>query len=208
MRPGRSIADDFEELVNARFSKLMSPTLWGTVTTMNPVTVTLSGATTPVTPRLFANDVQTEVGDVVGLVRIGTQWAMTEVLTTTPPDVWHYIGEPGEPPFLNGWQNLSATLGVPLASAAFRRVGPLIEVGGYASGASASSAVMWEMPPEYVPATISQYFAVRSLDLALPTGQMLGCLPDGNFACLLPQSTPVLAVLLSGRYQLHPPESL
>lgn len=62
------------------------------------------------------------------------------------PEEWHYIGETGEPAFLNSWDNA----GFGLTSMAFRREGGRIGIAGVVTGGAAGS-VITTLPLAYRP---------------------------------------------------------
>jgi hypothetical protein len=69
-----------------------------------------------------------------------------------PAEAWHLVGAPGEPPFLNGWQDFEpASLLEPVAF--FKDHEGIVHLKGRATRASPAGGLIFALPPGFRPAT-------------------------------------------------------
>jgi hypothetical protein len=68
----------------------------------------------------------------------------------TAPEPVHHVGAAGEPPFENGWQNVSGSIYEPVGF--YKDAGGVVHLTGIANGGMPSSRV-FHLPPGYRPAT-------------------------------------------------------
>jgi hypothetical protein len=68
-----------------------------------------------------------------------------------PPEAWHLVGAPGEPPFQNGWQDFEpASLLEPVAF--FKDHEGIVHLKGRATRAVSASGLIFALPPGFRPA--------------------------------------------------------
>lgn len=134
---------------------------------------------------------------------------------------WHYVGDPGEPAFENGWTNLGPHVGTTLPRLAFRRRGSRVDLAGYLYGPDATGAIVFtHLDPTYVPVgkqanlpfSMSPDFATLTAAMLQVWGTESGPVPaPGVVAVVIPGVATgfagpwPLGLVLDGSYALHPP---
>lgn len=122
---------------------------WGTIVATDPVAVYLDGDNAQLAAEPDSLVPVLGFGDRVWCQLFGRKVLITGKGYPDPSSggSWHYVGEPGEPPFENGWSNLDNR-----NSARFiKDSAGVVHLEGTVAPGKASNFAIFTLPPDYRP---------------------------------------------------------
>lgn len=156
--------------------------------------------------EIVENDIEVEILDVPIDITIDEE--VTEVVvegaqgpSAPAPEAWHYVDDPDEPVFLNGWHNV----GFSNPAFAFRNRGGIIDVAGIILGGS--SAEITTFPIGYRPSAITPLLGGGTSDFTTTMSVMMVIYPDGRLGVVWPTTMPTV-ITIAGIFFVDSPRAV